>query len=596
MGITRMERVDRGASTAVLWIAVGAAIVALAAAVPLVLASHYGALGIPRSDDWSYLLVQFRFVDHGTVRLNNWVSMTLIGQVLLGAPVALLSDHSITAMQVFTAVLGLIGLAAVLRAGRQTVGSRWVGAFVAVMVAAGPLWGPLAASFMTDVPAFAFGMLALVVGIDALRRRPVSIPLVAASVALGFVAFSIRQYAVVAPVAVIVSAAWVLAHEHDRKRLRVLAVLSAVFVVLAIALFVWWRNLPESLALAPVFPNGHSIKGLVIKGTDLWRLVGLLCAPAVVLAGPARLVRRAWRSSARLTGWLTVLCALLLAAIYFHVPKRPFVGNYVSRDGVLTTDVMTGTRPNVVPRAVFDLMVLVGSLAAILLVLALVPALMEGGRRLRRRDLAPPGPAVLVFGTTVLGFALAYAVALVTDLPMYDRYALPVVPLVALLVLHAGRAARTEGARASSEDVGAARGGRFVTTTAVAAWSGVALVALLVVGLAYTADSASFDGARWRAATALTHRGYTPLQIDGGFEWNSYHFGGAPSTVRAPNSATSAKRKPSARERRLHYCVKLSMGEARPGTRPIGSQPYDAPTRAPSRIVEAVTRPCVPSG
>ncbi|HEX4776373.1 MAG TPA: hypothetical protein VFW74_06350 [Acidimicrobiia bacterium] len=583
-----MERVDRRASTAVVWTALGLAVLAVAA--PLLIASHYGALGIPRSDDWSYLLVQFRFVDHGTIRLNDWVSMTLVGQVVLGAPVALLSDRSIAAMQVFTAVVGLVGLGAVVKAGRQSVASWWVGVFVAVMVAAGPLWGPLAASFMTDVPAFTFGMLSLVVGIAALRRRPVSIPLVALSLAMGFVAFAIRQYAIVSPVAVVVAAAWVLASERDRDRLRALAYVSAVFVVAAIALFVWWRNLPESLALAPVFPNPHSIKGLAIKGTNLFRLVGLLAAPAVVLAGPARLVRRAWRASARLTVIAGGGSALLLAAIYVHVPKRPFVGNYVSRDGVLTSDVMTGSRPDVVPRAVFDLMVLVGSLAAVLVVLALVPAAVDAWRRLRRRELAAGDPAVVVFGLTIVGYVLAYAVALATDLPLYDRYALPLVPLVAFLVLRAGRTAR------ALEPDAPRRARPFRPTTAIAVWSGVALVALLVVGLAYTADSASFDGARWRAATALVHRGYTPLQIDGGFEWNSYHFGGAPSTVRAPNSATSAKRRPSARERRLHYCVKLSVAQPRPGTHPIGSQPYDAPTRGPSRIVEALTGPCVPSG
>jgi hypothetical protein len=76
------------------WIASALGLVAVAA--PLLIAAHYRALGIPRSDDWSYLLVQFRFVRDGTINLNNWVSMTLVGQVVLGAPVAVLSHRSLS--------------------------------------------------------------------------------------------------------------------------------------------------------------------------------------------------------------------------------------------------------------------------------------------------------------------------------------------------------------------------------------------------------------------------------------------------------------------------------------------------------------------
>ena len=50
-------------------------------AIPVAVASHYGALGIPRSDDWSYLLTMFRWVEDGKLTFNGWVSMTLIGQV-----------------------------------------------------------------------------------------------------------------------------------------------------------------------------------------------------------------------------------------------------------------------------------------------------------------------------------------------------------------------------------------------------------------------------------------------------------------------------------------------------------------------------------
>ena len=50
------------------------------------------------------------------------------------------------------------------------------------------------------------------------------------------------------------------------------------------------------------------------------------------------------------------------------------------------------------------------------------------------------------------------------------------------------------------------------------------MIALMaVLGLAYTIDSASFDGTRWEVSQMATDAGYKPLQVGGGFEWLSYH-------------------------------------------------------------------------
>ncbi|MFI5053952.1 MAG: hypothetical protein ACHQDE_06275, partial [Acidimicrobiia bacterium] len=39
--------------------------------VPVALAGHFGALGIPRHDDWSYALAAFRFADRGRFNGNG---------------------------------------------------------------------------------------------------------------------------------------------------------------------------------------------------------------------------------------------------------------------------------------------------------------------------------------------------------------------------------------------------------------------------------------------------------------------------------------------------------------------------------------------
>src|SRR5262249_40482579 len=153
---------------------------------PVLLASHYGALDIPRSDDWSYMRTLFTFHDHGRWDFNDWVSMTLVGQVLLTLPIVAAFGHSIMAIHVTWAVIGVGGLLATVWLGRELELPRWWCAVAALAIAACPLWGALAPTYMTDVPAFAFEMLSMAFACAAFRRRPISMPLFVTSVAVGF--------------------------------------------------------------------------------------------------------------------------------------------------------------------------------------------------------------------------------------------------------------------------------------------------------------------------------------------------------------------------------------------------------------------------
>jgi hypothetical protein len=59
----------------------------------------------------------------------------------------------------------------------------------------------------------------------------------------------------------------------------------------------------------------------------------------------------------------------------------------------------------------------------------------------------------------------------------------------------------------------------------------VALVVLGALGVAFTAESASFDGTRWKVAELAAKHGYTRIQIDGGYEWVGWFRGDGPLTA-----------------------------------------------------------------
>ena len=479
--------------------------------VPLVIAARSGAFGIPRSDDWSYLLTLFRFTDTGRISFNNWVSMTLVGQVALTAPVTALLGRNIRAVQVFTAFVGFGGLLTVVALGRRLVGRPAWAVFVAVMVGVSPLWAPLAVSYMTDIPAFTAGMVTLLCGVIALRRHPVSLGWIVAAMAAGFVAFSIRQYAIVPAIAVAIVAVWALAAAGDRRRMRRVLVALGVLLVAAGLVFLWWRGYSNAKSLSPALPTPHAVWDAILKGTEFIRLLGLLIAPAVLLARPVRLVRNAWRSSPAVTLVLGGVMSVLQVGIYVHVRATPFVGNYVSRDGVLSRAVLEGERPDVIPTALFDLLVFVGATVAVLLAVAVVPFVVSLWNRLHTRRFTLDDPAGAAIVLTVVGYSAAYFVAVVTKLPLYDRYALPFVPLLAFQVL------RTS--------LGLPAAAREPARTGVVVGAGVALALLATVGLVFAVDSAEFDGTRWHVAQLATDAGYPARKVNGGFEWVNYHRG-----------------------------------------------------------------------
>ena len=196
--------------------------------------------------------------------------------------------------------------------------------------------------------------------------------------------------------------------------------------------------------------------------------------------------------------------AALLGATAAVIRDGLFVGNYLVHDGVLSDIVMPGPRPDVLPAPAWALVVTLASAAGVVLVTATVPFLVAAAGRVRRRDL----DGIDRVRATLIGTVVAYAVV------SRGRHGLrhpDVRPVRASAGSAADRAPRHDPGRRARPDP------RWWVA------AGTTLVLVGAVGLAFTIDSASFDGARWRAAERATRAGWRPGQIAGGFEWVDYH-------------------------------------------------------------------------
>jgi hypothetical protein len=550
------------------------AIVIVGFVVPIAIAAHYHALGIPRSDDWSYLISEFRWVRTGHLSFNHWVSMSLVGQLVLGAPIARILPRDIGALQVLTATLGAIGLGAVWLGARRAGISSAHALLLAITIAVGPLWAPLAASFMTDVPAFALSSVAVALAIIGVTPR-VRLSWLVGAVVVAVLACTIRQYAAVTLVAVLATA-WCATAEDRRARRAVVE--AGVLAVLAVAAFLlWWRTVPDGRSLSPGLPDVHAVSVFVSKGAGFLRLSGLLLLPILVAARPLARLRAAWRDEPAVSVLVAGASAIWLTVTTARAAADLFVGNYLVHDGVLSDIVLRGPRPDVLPRAVWVAVVAAASIAGVVLAVIAAHAIARSLRNGFASRRVTADPVTTLLAVSVVGYLGGYVAAMLTGIQVYDRYVLPVLPAAGMLLLRAPVPLPTTG------DAPMTRG----VTTGTA----IALAALAALGFAFATDSASFDGARWRVAEAAVAKGWPVRRVTGGFEWRAYRRGDryeAPGPRRRP--CVAVKIEPPVGSDRIVAVVR-STAPTRRTTRfvayrthancPIPARPAAAGGRAP---------------
>jgi Dolichyl-phosphate-mannose-protein mannosyltransferase len=580
------------------WVVDFTALAILSVALPLVVIWHFGALGIPRNDDWAFTRILFSWTRTGHLQLLDWNTQTLVGQLAIAVPVVKVFGARIGALQAWVAVLGGAGcccLYAVLRRLLPRVSA--LAALGCLLV--GPIYASLAGSFMSDVPAFAAASGCLWAGVVALERRGWSFAgWLAGSAVLGFLALSIRQVAATAPVAVALALLVVVRRGRRPEASERTAVIerwatagvASVFTIGTAALLVWRNGLPFSnsirLNLNPAFgPDGSFLYEILFT-------LALLTLPAVLRLSPVAVLCRALTVSraatvAVLTGWAIVVGAALYLSRASQVDL--LLGNYVTRQG--TVGVLAGHRPDLLPDGAWTALVAVSVYAALMLGLVIVTRLPAARRSVQAFRGGFTVDSANVAGLVLGGFGVLYVTALELALGFtqvvptggvapafnqtpYDRYLIPLVPIVVVLAWSD-----------PSLFWPAPRVRNFVTA------AGFGLFAVL--GLAYVVESASYDGARWAAASQLTRSGVPAASIDGGAEWVGFHAGTAAIRHSGPSPTSWAS---MFRDVRTCYLISMEPHYTRHGaTGPIVTYRYRGWHPAPQTLSIYRLPTCAPA-
>jgi hypothetical protein len=514
------------------------AIVALVAIWALVVAFVGVGGDYPLNDDWAYAYSARHLAETGELRILDWAAPSLLTHALWGAAVLRLLGDSYVSLRCGTlafALAALVLLYALARRGAFTPSSAL---FVALGLGLSPWFVNLAFTYMTDVPWLAMMLAALLAFSHALRpplsRRPPAegialdppnrLLLLLTGALLGAASLT-RQFAIVTMPAFVLVLAFDARRRHGARwfgpAARDCVLLGFPLLALYAPFQVWYSRVHGvTIANRGSFQRMLEVRpwDVVANGLSAVHYAGLWLLPlAFALFSHGRLGeavsrRQAGRTLVLLGGFFLVMLLdpvitaddLARPAACIHA-FMPYLGNVFYLVGLgppTLTAAYFGREP--IPHANVGL-------GVALTLLSLFGAVVGAGlvvtiaRRVRGVFAATESAQREVAGgqrealrLTVCLFGGVYLLwILCTSTFVFDRYLLPVLPVVLLLGVDAAPPGLTR--------------------------SPVALACVILTGLfsvALTHEYLSWNDARQRAVQALLVHGIASTDIDGGFEVN----------------------------------------------------------------------------
>lgn len=456
------------------------------------------------SDDFLYARsVQLLLSEHKLVILPA-TAVTLVFQVAWGALFAAAFGPSFGVLRVATVVFTAASALAVYGLCRQLGVDNRRSALGTAIYLFSPLGYVLSFTFMTD--AYFTGLVAISAycytrGLARVELREGWVLVGAVAAAL---AFLVRQQGILLPLGVLTYLVASGRLGRDRPSRRLMLQVMAVPVLAALSYYAWFNFVHEAPVVAGEDSHLRAWSEAGLSGVieQIRRIlfieamyVGLFTLP-LGLAGLRRLP--ALISSTSTRAWLafgTFVAIVGLAAAAGTQLFLPLVPGFLGPAGLGPAADLHGGRIPLVGNIAQMVITLVCVLAGLILLLALCRRL----HLLRSPNHAAAGVVLSVLLWQGAG-VLAPSMRLRGGLISYDRYLLPLLPLVIALALWALRPVRVSIAAAA-----------LVTA------------ALAVFSVAATRDFLTYQATTWRVAREAHAAGVPYATLDAGAAWTGYH-------------------------------------------------------------------------
>lgn len=479
-----------------------AAACAIAVGVAVLLTHPVLEMGI--NDDWSYTKTAFDFARTGHIVYNGWGSPTLGWQILWGALFAKLSGYSFTATRLSTLPFAFGAPYLLYLILARFGASSWNAAIGSLTLGLSPMFIPLAASFMTDVPAVFCILLCLYMcqrAVQAPSDRS-AIAWLCAAAACNVVDGTIRQIVWLGSLVMVPSAAWLL-----RKRRRVVSATACIWVLSLVPIVAcgrWFQKQPYTVPLNIWEPPARDLLSLnlIVQMTLFFLTLAVFSLPLLI-----SFVHRIWEDKqcrrAAVTMMLCIAAGLILpiTSPVMRWMLGTWLPDIVGKYGMhsypeLSPRQITLTEP-VQIILTFCTLLAAGSLCMVVLYqrrhIARQSDSTDGDTSNLRAAWALSAPFALSYGATLMLRAMHHG--------LFDRYIIPILPIAIILstLCYQGRS-----------------GYRFPRL------SSATLIVFGVYGVAATHDYFSAERARLSAAQQMERAGIPRHLIHGSAEYDAW--------------------------------------------------------------------------
>ncbi len=459
------------------------------------------------SDDFLYARSVEILLDDGELRILPAAAVTGVFQIAWGALFGAVFGDSLGVLRAATVTFAVFGGVAMYGLCRQlgvTPGRSALGAAIYLF---NPLSFVLSYTFMTDAYLITLITMAAYCYVRGLRSDAADGRWTVAGSVVAGLAFLVRHPGILVVAGVLTYLVVSGRLGRGGEALRTAARVALAPAVMVVAYVVWFRfvhGVPEGsnqVGFFEEFPDA-GIGGmwelgqrLVVLGAIYTGLFVLPVAVAAVWRVPG-LLRRfgTWR-------WVALgalVAGVVLLAVGDFAPfetRRPWSPQFFRQAGLGPTD-LRGGRPELLDETARDVILELGAISAVVLAIVLLGRL----RPLRSARAAGAGPTMVGFIAVWLALGvLAPSLPLRDGNYSYDRYFLPLLPVLVALLLWALRPVR------------------IVTPLA---W-----LAVLVMGafsVAGTHDHLTYQEAAWEVAADAHAAGIDYVDIDGGAAWDGY--------------------------------------------------------------------------
>lgn len=440
----------------------------------------------PINDDWAYARSVKNFLETGNIKISDGVIANLLFQVLWGILFSKLLGFSFTTLRISTIVLSFLGTITMYLILKELKFSNKLCIFGALLLLFNPLYFHNTYTFMTDIPFISLFLLSSLFYIKGIKKDN-NLYFLLGSVFAIFT-FLIRQHGIILPIG---TAIYLFLNREKHKLTKEKIFLLIIFPILSVIIFQYWylfihgqtiRNAHTTKMLfgskfVLIRPFYHSFSNFVAFGLYLLPLT-LIYSLEFIKKTINSKVYRYIALSAFVILSICFLTLWLISDGRIYV-LRAILNSYLSRSVV---SIAIYSNPEIM---------LVMSILAILSTTFII-VLIYSELQVRVKETSPINFFYFI--------AIIYLITLAITPSWHDRYILPSLPAVLVLMLISIK--------------------KFPFLYHRLA---IVLIIFSFFSIVGTYDFLNFNRVKWSILNNLMDSGISPKNIDGGAEGNEFN-------------------------------------------------------------------------